>query len=77
MGLLRIVSEEDNLALACVEGKLAARIWWMTSTNSSFCKTEQQLSPAVGDFSVNFSYRMRFLSSSLKCRLLKAAYYAV
>ncbi len=44
------------------------------SSSSSILKAAQQLSPAVGDFSVDFSCRMRFLSSLLKRRRLTAAF---
>ncbi len=66
--------------LRSVEGKSSgpgpplARIWRMVSSSSSFRKAAQQFSPAVGDFCVDFSYRMRFLSSLLKRRRLTAAY---
>ncbi len=53
---------------------LLARIWRMASSSSSFRKGAQQLPPAVGDFSVDFSSRMRFLSSLLNHRRLTAAY---
>ncbi len=51
------------------------RIWRTASSSSSFHKAAQQLSPAVGDFSVDFSCRT--LSSLLKLRRLTAAYYFI
>ncbi len=44
--------------------------------SSSYCnlKAAQQLSPAVGNFNVDFNCRMRFLSSLLKRRRWTAAY---
>ncbi len=54
-------------------GAPLARIWRMTSSGSSFRKAAQQLSPAVGDFSVDFSYRMRFLFSQCLQGLFKIA----
>ncbi len=55
-------------------GAPLSRIWKMASSSSSFRKVAQQLSSVVGDFSVDFSCRMRFLSSLLKRRLLTAEY---
>ncbi len=55
-------------------GAPLARIWRMASSMSSFRKVEQHLSPAVGDFSVDFSCRIRLLSPLLKRRRLTAAY---
>ncbi len=55
-------------------GAPLARIWRMASSSSSNLKAAQQLSPAVGDFNVDFSCRMRLLSSLLKRRRLTAAY---
>ncbi len=46
----------------------------MALSSSSNLKAAQQLSPAVGDFNVDFSCRMRLLSSLLKRRPLTAAY---
>ncbi len=46
----------------------------MASSSSSNLKAAQQLSPAVGDFGVDLSCRMRFLSSLLKRRRLTATY---
>ncbi len=46
----------------------------MASSSSFILKAAEQLSPAVGVFSVDFSSRMRFLSSLLKRRQLTAAY---
>ncbi len=55
-------------------GAHLARIWRMVSSSSSFRKAVQQLSPAVGDFSVDFSCRMLFPSPLLKRRQLTAVY---
>ncbi len=52
----------------------SALIWRMASSSSSFLKATQQLSPANGSFSVDFSYPMQFLSSLLKRKRLPAAY---
>ncbi len=52
-----------------------ARIWRMASSSSSFRKEAQQLPPAVGNFSVDLSRRMRFLSSLLNHGRLTAAYF--
>ncbi len=46
----------------------------MASSSSFILKAAEQLSPAVGVFSVDFSSWMRFLSSLLKRRRLTAAY---
>ncbi len=46
----------------------------MASSSPSILKAAQQLSPAVGDFSVYFGCRMRFLSFLLKRMRLTAAY---
>ncbi len=55
-------------------GAPLVRIWRVASSIPFFRKVEQQLSPAVGDFSVDVSCRVRFLSSLLKRRRLTAAY---
>ncbi len=55
-------------------GAPLALIWRMASSSFSFRKAAQHLSPVVGDFSVDFSCRMRFFSSLLKRRRLIAAY---
>ncbi len=47
-------------------GTPLARIWRMASSSSSFLKAAQHISPAVGDFSVDFDCRMLFLSYLLK-----------
>ncbi len=47
----------------------------MASSRSSILKSGQQLSSTVEDFSVDFSCRMRFLSSFLKRRRLIAAHF--
>ncbi len=46
----------------------------MASSSPSNLKAALQLSPVVGDFSVDFSRRMRVLSSLLKRRRLTATY---
>ncbi len=61
-------------ALSSGPGAPLARIWRMASPSSSYRKAAQQLSHAGGNFNVDFSCCMRFLSNLLNRRRLTAAY---
>ncbi len=56
-------------------GAPLALICRMASTSFFFRKAAQQVSPAVGDFSVDFSCRVRLLSSLFNRKRLTAVYF--